>query len=338
MNFASDNWSGATQPVMDALLRANAERFAPAYGNDPLTASVRQTFSDLFERDVEVFFVASGTAANTLAMATAARQAGFVLCTEEAHLHNDEFNATEFATGMKLVLVPSAHGLMQPDGLKAALSRFPEGRSGPPAVLSLTNATELGTVYRPDHIAALSTIAKVREMRVHIDGARFANAVAATGASPAELTWRSGVDLMSFGGTKNGCVAAEAVVVFNPGAFPETVVLRQRAGHGLSKQRFIAAQYEGYFADGGWLATASHANAMSARLQAGLRKSNAVRLEWDSAANETFPVISNDTAARLRAAGAMFHTWEDMGTEQRIRLVASWSTTEADVDAFLAAL
>ena len=339
MDFSSDNWSGATPAVMEALNRENArERFAAAYGNDSVTAGVRKTFSEIFEREVEVFFVSSGTAANTLSMSAVAREAGFVLCTEEAHLHNDEFNATEFFTGMKLVLVPSVHGLMLPDALRAALGKFPEGRSGPPAVLSLTNASEYGTVYRPDDIAALSAVARERGMKVHIDGARFANA-AATGVSPADLTWRSGVDLMSFGGTKNGCVAAEAVIVFHPGAFPDIMNLRQRGGHGLSKQRFIAAQYAGYFADGGWLKTAGHANAMAARLQAGLRKSNAVRLDWDSSANELFPVISNATSEKLRAAGAMFHTWEELPDgQQRVRLVTSWSTTEADVDRFLAAL
>ena len=176
-------------------------------------------------------------------------------------------------------------------------------------------------------------------MKVHIDGARFANAVAAAAASPADLTWRAGVDLMSFGGTKNGCVAAEAVVVFSPGAFPDIVNLRQRGGHGLSKQRFIAAQYAGYFADGGWLKTAGHANTMAGRLQAGLKKSNAVRLDWESTANELFPVMSNATAEKLRATGAMFHTWEELPDgQQRVRLVTSWSTTEADVDRFLAAL
>lgn len=340
MDFSSDNWSGATPAVMEALNRENSrERFAAAYGGDDLTASVRRTFSEIFEREVEVFFVSSGTAANTLSMAAVARSAGFVLCTEEAHLQNDEFNATEFFTGMKLVMVPSVHGLMQPGALREALGKFPEGRSGPPAVLSLTNASEYGTVYRPDEIAVLSAIAGERRMRVHIDGARFANAVAATGASPADLTWRSGVDLMSFGGTKNGCISAEAVIVFNPGVFPDIMSLRQRGGHGLSKQRFIAAQYAGYFADGGWLKTAAHANAMAARLEAGFRKSNAVRLDWASAANELFPVISDAMAERLRAAGGRFHTWEELPNhEQRIRLVTSWSTTEADVDRFLAAL
>jgi threonine aldolase len=144
---------------------------------------------------------------------------------------------------------------------------------------------------------------------------------------------------MSFGGTKNGCLAADAIVVFSPEKFPDIEVLRQRVGHGMSKTRFFAAQFEGYFADGGWLRTAAHANAMTARLQAGLRKSNAVRLDWESSANELFPVISNATAEKLRTAGAVFHTWDELPNgEQRVRLVTSWSTTEAEVDAFLASL
>lgn len=338
MNFASDNWSGATPAVLEAMNRANAG-FAPAYGEDPLTAAVGKTFNAIFEREVEVFFVASGTAANVLSMNAVARPSGFILCTAEAHMHNDEFNAPEFFTGMKLLPLASENGLMTLESLEAALAKMDPAHAGPPAVLTLTNATEYGTVYAPERVAALAAAAKGRGMMVHVDGARFANAVAATGASPADLTWRAGVDLMSFGGTKNGCIIAEAIVVFEPGRFPDLANIRQRAGHGLSKQRFIAAQYAGYFADGGWLKTAERANAMAARLQAGLRRSNAARLDWDSAANETFPIVSNETAARLRAAGAVFHTWDELPDgEQRIRLVTSWATSEADVDAFLAAL
>lgn len=335
MNFASDNWSGATPGVMAAVERAN-RGFAPAYGNDSLTAAVTRTFCALFEREVEVFFVASGTAANTICMTTVARPGGFIFCTAEAHMHTDEFNAPEFFTGMKLVPLPSEHGLMAPAVLEAAIARLPAGHGGPPTVLTLTNASEYGTVYPAERIAALSAVARASGMLVHVDGARFANAVAALGASPADLTWRAGVDLMSFGGTKNGCIAAEAVVVFEPGRFPDLGNIRQRAGHGLSKQRFIAAQYEGYFADGGWLRTAGHANAMAARLAAGIRGSTAMRLDWDSPANELFPVMSRETATRLRAAGAVFHTWEHLGDEERVRLVTSFATTEAEVDAFLA--
>jgi threonine aldolase len=338
MNFASDNWAGATPAVMEALDRANSG-FAPAYGDDALTARVRRTFCDIFEREVEVHFMGTGTGANTLCMAATARPGGYVFCTAQAHIETDEFNATEAFTGMKLVPLPSEHGLMTSAALEAAMARLPEGRTGPVATLSLTNATELGTVYLPDRIAELAAVAKSRGMLVHIDGARFANAVAATAASPADLTWRAGVDLMSFGGTKNGCWAAEAVVVFTPGRFPDIVNLRQRAGHGMSKARFIAAQYEGYFADGGWLKTASHANAMAARLSDGLANSNAARLPWRSQANEVFPAIANATAAKLRDAGAVFHTWEQLPQEEQlVRLVTSFATTADDVERFLSLL
>lgn len=338
MNFASDNWAGATEAVAKALANANGG-FAPAYGDDPATARVGQIFSTVFEREVEIFFVPSGTAANALSMSAVARPSGFIFCTPQAHMLTDEFNGPEFFTGMKLVPVGSESDLMQPEALTAALARLPKGHAGPPTVLSLTNATEYGTVYTADHVAALAEIARTAGMMVHVDGARFANAVAALDATPADLTWRAGVDLMSFGGTKNGCWAAEAIVVFTPGRFPDLANLRQRAGHGLSKTRFIAAQFEGYFADGGWLATARHANAMATRLAEGLRRSNAVRFDWIGTANELFPVISTELAQQLRTGGARFHTWEELGNgEERIRLVTSFATTPEDVDAFLALL
>jgi threonine aldolase len=338
MNFASDNWAGATEAVMAAIVRHNGG-FAPAYGEDTLSAAVSRRFGEIFEREVEVFFVASGTAANTLSMAAAARPSGFILCTAQAHMHTDEFNAPEFMTGMKLVPVATADGLMAPDDLEAALARIPKGHAGPPAALTLTNATEYGTVYGPDQVAALAEVGRRHGMVIHVDGARFANAVAATAASPAELTWKAGVDLMSFGGTKNGCLVAEAVVVFAPGRFPDLAHLRQRAGHGLSKQRFIAAQFEGYFAEGGWLKTAAHANAMAARLREGLLRSNAARLDWHSTANEIFPVLGGAKAAELRAAGASFHTRETLpGGDERVRLVTSFLTTTEEVDRFVALL
>ena len=338
MNFASDNWTGATVAVMEAVQRANGG-IAPAYGDDEVTARVTKTFRDIFEREVEIFFMATGTGANAVSMSAAARPSGFVFCTAEAHMQTDEFNATEFFTGMKLVPLASENALMTPASLEAAIARLPKGHTGPPTVLSLTNATEYGTVYRPDRIAALSAIAKASGMIVHVDGARFANAVAATRASPAALTWQSGVDIMSFGGTKNGCLAAEAIIVFEPGRFPDLVNLRQRAGHGMSKTRFVAAQFEGYFAGGGWLATAGHANLMAQRLAAGIAKSNAASLPWQIEANELFPIMAQATAAKLRAAGATFHTWEELPSgDEMVRLVTSFETTTEDVDRFLALL
>jgi threonine aldolase len=340
LNFASDNWAGALPSVMEAVARHNGG-FAPAYGNDEVTAAVTRTFAEIFERDVDVQFVATGTAANSLSMATLARPSGLVFCTADAHLHNDEYGATEFLTGLKLVTIPSPAGVMTPAGLEAALAAYPEGgRTGPVAVLSLTNATECGTVYRPADVGALATLAKSRGAAVHLDGARFANAVAATGASPADLTWRAGVDIMSFGGTKNGCLGAEAIVVFNPGRAPDLKLIRYRAGHVVSKARFVAAQYEGYFADDAWLTAARHANAMAARLTAGLKARN-VKLAWESEANEVFAVLAKSRIASLRAVGATLYESPVPGVavdQDGVRLVTSFATTPEDVDRFLALL
>jgi threonine aldolase len=341
VNFASDNWSGALPSVMDAVVRHNCG-FAAAYGSDALTASVTRTFAEIFEREVDVHFVATGTAANSLSMAAVARTSGLVFCSADAHLHNDEYGATEFLTGMKLATIPAIAGKLDPAGLAAALEATPDGRlSGPATVLTLTNATECGTTYTPDEVGALAALARARGMAVHIDGARFANAVAATGASPADLTWRAGADLMSFGGTKNGCLGAEAIVVFNRDIAPDIRLIRYRAGHVMSKARFIASQYEGYFADGAWLTAAAHANAMAARLTASLQRRTDVRLPWTSTANEVFPVIPRATFARLQQAGAVFYDWPLAGlgpSEICVRLVTSFATTEADVDRFLSLL
>lgn len=319
-------------------MRANTGQ-APAYGEDELTARVSALFREIFEREVSVLLVASGTAANVLCLQATARPSGLVMCSDEAHVMRDEFNGPEFFTGMKLVAVPTDDARITSSALRATLtSLLPDDQRGPIATLSLTNATESGTTYTAEEIGDLASIAEEHGAAVHLDGARFANAVVATGATPADLTWRAGVDLMSFGATKNGCWAAEAIVVFDPAAYPELPLLRQRAGHGLSKQRFLAAQFEGYFADDAWLASASHANAMAARLADGLEESASARLAWSTTSNEVFPIMAKDTAARLRAAGARFHTWRDEGDDELVRLVTSFATTTEDVDALLALL
>jgi threonine aldolase len=338
MNFASDNWAGATPEVMAAVIRANGG-FAPGYGNDQLTARVKAKFCEVFEREVEVFFVGTGTAANAISMAAAGRPGGLVFCTGEAHVQNDEFGATEFYTGgMKLVSVKDNAGIMDPASLAATIARF-GGRFGLPTALTLTNATECGTVYRPDALRELVDIGRSHGLTVHMDGARFANAVAGLNASPAEITWKAGVDILSFGGTKNGCLMAEAVVVFEPGRFPNLTAIRQRAGHTASKARFIAAQFDGYFEDGNWLKTARHANDMAARLSAGLAAK--ARLGWHSQANEVFPVLPKATIAKLRDAGATLYEWPADGIgadEDMVRLVTSFATTPQDVDRFLSLL
>jgi threonine aldolase len=326
---------------MEAVVRHNTG-YATAYGGDALTTAVTRRFSEIFERDVEVHFVGTGTAANSISMAALARAGGLVFCSMQAHIHNDEYNATEFLTGMKLVPVATGDGLLTPEALADALAAYPaNGRTGPAVALAFTNATECGTVYGPAETAALAGQAKARGMHVHLDGSRFANAVAATRATPAALTWKAGVDVMSFGGTKGGCLGADAIIVFEPGKFQELRAIRQRAGHVVSKARFVAAQFEGYFAADAWLTAARHANAMAARLREGITRAANARLAWDSAANEVFPVLPRSTVARLEQAGATLYEWPADGlgpAETCVRLVTSFATAEDEVDGFLALL
>lgn len=345
MNFASDNWAGATPEVMAAVTRHN-QGFAPAYGGDPLSVAVTQRFSELFERDVEVWFTATGTASNALGLAALGQPGGLVFCGEDAHVHTDESGALEFQSGgMKLVPVSSPLGLIDAAAFGAALARYPDGGRSVPVALSLTNATEWGTVYSVAEVTALAQIAGARGLGVHMDGARFGNAVAALGVTPAELTWKAGVDFLSFGATKNGCWAAEAIVVFTPGLLPHMEQRRQRAGHTFSKARFVAAQFEGYLEAGNWLRWAGHANAMAERLRAGLRASPVARLGWESSINEVFAVISKPALARLWAGGGAAHEWstevlaEPAGPDETlVRLVTSWTTTEDEVERFLGLL
>jgi threonine aldolase len=251
----------------------------------------------------------------------------------------DECNAPEFFTGgAKLVLVDGAHGKMTPDTLAPQLARIGAGgvHSLQTGMLTLTNVTEAGTVYTPAEIAALTALARARGMPCHLDGARFANALVATGATPAEMTWKAGIDILSFGGTKNGCLGVEAVVIFDPAKAAEFELRRKRAGHLFSKYRFLAAQFDAYLTDDLWLRLAAQANAMGARLAEGLARRNTVRQLHPVQANMMFPEWPADTHARLQAAGAVYYDWTLPSGDEGARLVTSWSTTEADVDRFLA--
>lgn len=326
---------------MAALARHNGG-YSPAYGGDPLSVSVTRRFSELFEREVEVWFTATGTASNSLGLAALSRPGGVVFCGEDAHVHTDESGATEFQSGgMKLVPVRSPLGLVDAEAFGVALGKHPVGGRSVPVAVSLTNATEWGTVYSVAQVAELVGIARGHGLKVHMDGARFGNAVAALGVTPAEITWKAGVDFLSFGATKNGCWAAEAIVVFTPGLLGDFEPRRQRAGHTFSKARFVAAQFEGYLEDGNWLRWAGHANAMAERLRVGIRASERARLGWESQINEVFAVISKAALARLRAAGGAAHEWpaEGLGADEvLVRLVTSWATTEDEVEGFLGVL
>jgi len=349
MNFASDNWSGASERIIAALAEA-ARRGGPAYGNDDLTKAVERRFAEVFEHDVAVFLVASGTAANSLALSAYARPGGVVFCHREAHIQVDEAGASEFfGGGAKVVGLDAMAGKIDPETLAAGLARFPEGvvHHGQPIAVSLTQITELGAAYTPAEIAALAKVAKQRRAAVHMDGARFANAIASGSVSPADMTWRAGVDVLSFGGTKNGCVAAEAVIFFNPADARDVGFARQRAGQGFSKNWFVAAQFDAYLRDGHWLELARHANGMAARLASALANSGRARLAFEPGGNEVFVIMENGMDKELRVAGAVYHPWtpDSLPVAERpgagevvVRLVTSWQTKSEEVDRLAAIL
>lgn len=347
MNFASDNWAGASERILAALAKAAASG-GPAYGADALTAAVCDRFNEIFEREVAVFLVASGTVANALALSAYARPGGIVFAHDEAHVAVDEAGAFEFFSGgNRIAMLPATAGKISADALARALARLPEGdvHHGRPVAVSLTQITEYGATYQPDEIAEVARVAKARGLAVHMDGARFAGAVVALRLSPAEITWRAGVDVLSFGGTKNGCFAAEAVVFFDPAAARDFAYARQRAGQGYSKNWFIAAQLLAYFDGGHWLELAAHANRMAARLAEAIARSGSAQLALHPDANEIFAVVKNTVDARLRAAGAVYHQRPATGLaievaadETTIRLVTSFQTKEAEIDRFAALL
>ncbi|WP_018181413.1 threonine aldolase family protein [Kaistia granuli] len=345
MIFASDNWTGASDRVAAALVEA-AGATAPAYGSDPLTASVEAAFARVFERDVAAFFVATGTAANALSLAQFARPGGVVFCHRDAHIAVDEGGAPEFfGGGTRLHRIDGANGKLHPADLAAAIALYPAEavHHGQPVAVSISQLTEAGTAYQPAEIAALAAVTRGAGLPLHMDGARFGNAVAGLGVSPAEASWRAGVDVLSFGGSKNGCFAAEAVIFFDRGQARGFEFHRKRAGHLFSKSSFVAAQFHAYLTDDHWLELAGHANAMARRLAAGIEAADDATLAFLPDGNEVFAVISKAVDARLRAAGAVYYEWPPEGLVDSarrgdfiaIRLVTSFRTRAEDVDNFV---
>lgn len=348
MHFASDNTSGVAPQVMAALEAAN-QGHVPSYGADALSAALRARLREVFEApEAAVYLVATGTAANALSCALLTEPWQAIFCHRNAHIEEDECGAPEFFTGgSKLVLVDGAHGRIDAAALERAIAHT--GRGGihnvQRGMVSLTNATEAGTLYTPAMVTELCAVARRYGLPVHMDGARFANAVASLGCTPADLTWRAGVDVLSFGGTKNGCMGVEAVVIFDAARAQEFEVRRKRSGHLFSKNRFLAAQMLGYLAAEGWLDLARHANAMAARLAAGISAVPGAHLIHPVEANAVFAGLSRATHRRLKAEGAHYYLWPfDQsldGPEEDIlsaRLVCSWATTEAEVETFLSFL
>jgi threonine aldolase len=284
---------------------------------------------------VRAFAVVTGTAANSLSIATIAPPYGAVFAHEEAHIVRDECGAPEFfSNGARLILVPGANGKVTPDALSAAIADYPVSvHSVQPAGLSLTQATEVGTAYRPDEVAALSEIARRHKLKVHMDGARFANAVTFLGCSPADVTWRAGVDVLSFGATKNGALAAEAVVFFDLALVRDFELRRKRAGHLISKSRYVSAQLLAYVETGVWQRNATRANALARKIGAAAGSA----LMYPVEANELFLRLGNERKTALSAKGFEFYDWGAADTGE-IRLVVSWDQPEEEVDALCRAL
>lgn len=340
MSLRSDNATPVAPAIMSAMAAANQAPAAP-YGEDAHTARACARIRELFEApEAAVLPVATGTAANALGLAALVPPWGVILAHADAHIDTDECGAVPFYThGARIHRVAGADGKLTPDALRAELADLgpPEVHHMPPAALSLTNLTEAGTRYTPEEVRALAAVAKEHGLYVHMDGARFANAVVACGCTPAELSWRAGVDALSFGATKNGAMAAEALVVFEPRLAAGLAYRRKRGGHLWSKGRYLGAQLDAYVAEDRWLANARNANAMAARLADGLGRMANVRLAHPVEGNIVFAAIPEDAADALAAEGWVFNESRDAGTAT-IRLVAGFATTAAEVDAAITAI
>ena len=342
MFFASDNAGPAHPAIMEALATANTG-YAMPYGADPIMEEVREKIREIFEApEAAVYLVATGTAANSLALATFCQPFETVFCAPVAHIHEDECNAPEFYSGgAKLTLVGDAPK-MTPEALRSAIeNEESRGVHGPQrGPVSITQVTERGTVYSVEELTALCDVAKSFGLPVHLDGARFANALVALGCSPAEMTWKAGVDVVSFGGTKNGCVGVEAVILFDPEKAWEFELRRKRGAHLFSKHRYLSAQMKAYLADDLWLETARMANANCARLAAGLGEAGVV-FTHEPQANTIFCAFPRAAHQRLHDAGAAYYVWsgalegDDPEEMLEARLVCDWSGSAAEIDRFV---
>ncbi len=330
--FASDNTAGICPEGLDALQAANAG-WLPSYGNDALTLAVCDRLRELFETDCDVYFVFNGTAANSLALATMCQSYHSVICTEAAHIETDECGAPEFfSNGTKLLTAPHRDGKLRAEEVRLLATKRSDIHYPRPRVVSIAQTTETGTVYRPEEVAALSATAREHGLRLHMDGARFANAVAALGVRPADLTWRVGVDVLCFGGTKMGLPVGEAVVFFDRTLSEEFAWRCKQAGQLASKMRFLSAPWLGMLEDDAWLRHAGHANAMAARLAAGLCALPGVSLISPCEANGVFVKLPAAAAARLHEEEVVYYTFIGGGA----RFMCSWATSEEAVDELIA--
>lgn len=335
MFFASDNAGPALPEVMQAITDAN-QGYMLGYGNDTLSQDVAATLRSVFEApEAAVYLVPTGTAANALALACLAQPYETIFCAPMAHIQEDECGAPEFYSGAKLSLV-GQDDKIAPDALEQEIQRCLErGFQGvKPGAVSLSQVTEFGQVYGLDHIQALTGIAHAHDLPVHLDGARFANALVSLGCTPAEMSWKSGIDAVSFGGTKNGCMGVEAVILFDPAKAVEFEARRKRGGHLFSKHRYLAAQMGAYLANGLWLDTARQANNNASYLASQL-EALGVSLDYPTDANVIYCQLPKDMHARLQGAGAAYYTYGESANTITARLVCDWSIKRTDMDRFI---
>lgn len=346
MIFQSDNVVGASPKVLDAIVKANAGAVG-SYGADPWSQRTTEALMRFFDCPLEVFLVTTGTAANALAAAAICPPWGTLLTHRESHVIDDECGAPEFFMGgAKIVGLPGWGGKMTPDALHAHFEAEPGGVRRPPIKgVSFAQGTEFGLVHTPAEITALSAFCRSKGLKLHMDGARFSNALVSLGCTPAEMTWKAGVDVLSLGGTKNGCLMAEAVVFFDTTLAEDFTFRRKRAGQTLSKQRLIGAQFEAFLDGDHWHDLATHANARAAELARGLAEIPGLRLAWPCQINEAFPIIPQALMDHLHAQGAKFYDWSDLSiapedalspNEVVARLVTSFMTTGEEVSRFIA--
>lgn len=331
-HFASDNCSGLCPEAWQAMEKANVG-YHPSYGADSITAEACETFRQFFETDCEVFFVFNGTAANSLSLAALCQSYHSVICSDVAHIETDECGAPEFfSNGSKLLTAKSCLGKLDPLDVERLITHRMDLHYPRPKALSITQSTELGTIYRPGEIAGLCTLAKKNGLHVHMDGARFFNALAGGTVSPADITWRAGVDVLCCGGTKLGMAVTEAVVFFNHDLARDFEYRCKQAGQLCSKMRFISAQWLRILSDNVWQTHASRANGLARQLADGLAKLSGVQILYPVDANAVFARLPEDLKTQLKSHGWQFYSFIGGGS----RLVCSWATTEADVHSFLA--
>lgn len=327
--FASDNYSGICPEALEYMLKAN-QGYSPAYGNDEWTQKATDFFRDLFEIDCEVFFVFNGTAANSLALASLCQSYHSVICHEMAHIETDECGAPEFASnGSKLLLGKGENGKLSAESIESIVTRRNDIHYPKPKVISITQSTEVGTLYTIEELLTIKEIAEKHHLKVHMDGARFANAVVATGKTAAELTWKSGVDVLCFCGTKNGMAMGEAIIFFNKQLAEDFDYRCKQAGQLASKMRFISAPWLGLLETGAWFRNAEHANSCAAYLENQLLTVDGVEIMFPREANAVFVKLPERVIQMLYDKQWQFYTF--IGAEG-VRFMCSWSSTKERID------